>query len=93
MTRGSVEDTTAYATTNSTGYAESVLGAGIGSNGKVLSLTSSSSCLPNLLFQSALSELSELLAVSPSSISIVSIVTPMTIEGGDGELVQPPRRR
>ena len=39
MTRGSVEDTTAYATTNSTGYAESVLGAGIGSNGKVPSLT------------------------------------------------------
>ena len=36
MLRGSVEDTTAYATTNSTGYAESVLGAGIGSNGKVL---------------------------------------------------------
>ena len=55
MTRGSVEDTTAYATTNSTGYAESVLGAGIGSNGKVLSLTLSSSCLhirPNPLSQS-----------------------------------------
>ena len=33
--RGSVEDTTAFAGTNSTGYAESVLGAGVGSNGKV----------------------------------------------------------
>ena len=33
--RGSVEDTAAYATSNATGYAESVLGAGIGSNGKV----------------------------------------------------------
>ena len=31
-----MEDTTGYATTNSTGgYAESVLGAGMGSNGKV----------------------------------------------------------
>ena len=36
MSRGSMEDTTGYATTNSTGYAESVLGAGIGSNGKVI---------------------------------------------------------
>jgi len=34
--RGSVEDTTAFAGTNSTGYAESVLGAGVGSNGKVV---------------------------------------------------------
>ena len=33
--RGSVEDTTAFAGTNSTGYTESVLGAGVGSNGKV----------------------------------------------------------
>ena len=113
MTRGSVEDTTAYATTNSTGYAESVLGAGIGSNGKVPSLKLSSSCLPYPLshchrcrwgthaatFIPPLSPLSALSALSISIVFIVVIVyivvlvvivTPMTIKGGDGELVRPP---
>ena len=79
MTRGSVEDTTAYATTNSTGYAESVLGAGIGSNGKVLSLT----CLP----------IRPCLILFLIVIPIMTMMPTVTIEGGDGELVQPPRRR